>query len=94
MRSRPDRRVATLGATCALLLFTGCLGPGHATGRLYRWNDSFEGKWSRQGIFLVALPGYLVTSIADNLIFNSWQWWTGVNPIDPPEKPRGGEFGL
>jgi hypothetical protein len=79
---------------CALLLGTGCLGPGHATGRLYKWNSSFEGKWSKQGMFIVCLPGYIVTSIGDNLIFNSWQWWTGENPVDPPESNQASDFGL
>ncbi len=94
MRRTSVRGVAICGALCASLLSTGCLGPGNATGRLYKWNTSFESKWSRQGVFLGCLPAYIVTSLGDQLIFNSWQWWTGKNPVDPPKGNEPTEFGL
>jgi hypothetical protein len=78
---------------CALLC-TSCLGAGHATGRLYQYNQGFENKWAQEGMFLLMLPGYILTSAGDNLIFNSIQWWTGENPIDPPEDSGPSEFGL
>lgn len=77
-----------------LLLCTSCLGPGHATARLYRFNQSFENKYAQEGMFLVMLPGYIVFSLGDNFIFNPIQWWTGENPIDPPKQPAPSEFGL
>ncbi len=78
----------------AVLVCTSCLGPGHATGRLYKFNRGFEHKWAQQGMFIVLLPGYVVFSIGDNLVFNSVQWWTGENPIDPPAGSGPSEFGL
>jgi hypothetical protein len=76
-------------ALCAVLLCTACLGPNHAQGRLAKWNSEFENKWARQGVFMVIFPGYLIFSLADNFIFNSLFWWTGDNPIDPPQDHSG-----
>ena len=46
-------------------------------------------------MFLAMLPGYIIFSFADKIIFNSIQWWTGTNPIDPPGgDPDAAEFGL
>ena len=76
-----------------LLLLSGCLGPSHATGRLYQFNAEFENKWAQEGMFLLLIPGYILFSAGDQLIFNSIYWWTGDNPIDPPKgKAEGKEI--
>ena len=88
------RAIARLGCLCVLLLCASCLGPGHATGRLYKFNRSFENKWAQEGMFIVILPGYVLFSAGDNFVFNSVQWWTGENPIDPPDESSPSVFGL
>lgn len=94
MKTEGLRRRTALGLLSLLLVLGGCLGPGHATARLYDVNQRVENKWAREGVFLVFLPGYLVCSLGDNLIFNSVQWWTGENPIDPPQRQTPSEFGF
>ncbi len=76
---------------CVLALSTACLGPNHATGRLARFNDDIDNRWAKQGTFMVLLPGYLLFSLSDNLVFNSIYWWTGNNPVDPPADESGPE---
>ena len=76
-------------ALSALFCFTGCLGPNHSTGHIAQWNASFEGKWAQEGIFLVTWPAWIFTTLGDMLIFNSWQWWSGQNPISRPERSGG-----
>ena len=85
MTRKPMKGLQVL-ALSALFCFTGCLGPNHAGGHIASWNASFENKWAREGIFLLALPGYVLFAIGDTLIFNSWQWWSGCNPISRPEQ--------
>ena len=85
MRNGRIRSMIAAGGLFALLVCTSCLGPGHAIGRLYTYNMSFESKWSQEGMFVLMLPGYIGASILDNFIFNSIQWWTGDHPVDPPE---------
>ena len=94
MSQRRARRIVALACLCTLFLCTSCLGPGHATARLYNFNRDFESKWAQEGMFVLLLPAYLLTSTGDNLIFNSVQWWTGDNPINPPEGLAPSEFGL
>lgn len=86
MGSKPRKGLLTL-ALAMLFCFSGCIGPNHATGHLYQWNDSFENKWAKEGIFIVTFPGYILFGVGDALIFNSVQWWTGKNWISRPEKP-------
>lgn len=86
MTRKPKKGLRVLALT-TLLCFTGCLGPNHAGGHLAEWNGSFENKWAREGIFLLALPAYALFGLGDILIFNSWQWWSGHNPISRPEQP-------
>jgi len=81
----------TAVAVVALLACTGCIGPNHATARLAKVNHDIENRWLRQGAFMVMLPGYLLLGIGDNFIFNSLYWWTGSNPIDPPQNDEGPE---
>jgi len=80
---RPGLRLLA-GGILALLAFTSCLGPNHATGHMFKWNGSIENRWGRSIVFVVCLPVYFITSLGDSLIFNSIQWWTGDNPISRP----------
>ena len=89
------RRLIGIGSLCTVLLCTSCLGPSHATAHMFKYNRSFENKAAQEGMFLLMLPGYFIFSFADKIIFNSIQWWTGTNPIDPPGgDPDAAEFGL
>jgi len=76
-------------ALASIFSLSGCLGPNHAGGHLAQWNDSFENKWAKEGVFLVVLPAYALFGMGDVLIFNSWQWWSGKNPLSRP----GEQFG-
>ena len=78
-------------ALCLLCVCSGCLGPNHATGRLARFNDDIDNRWAKQGTFMVLLPGYLLFSVGDNLVFNAIYWWTGDNPVDLPDDESGPE---
>jgi hypothetical protein len=92
MLAKSLRRLLQVGLLSSLVFSTGCLGPSHLTGRLFDFNKDIEGKWTQEGVFVLLLPAYVVTSFGDKLIFNSVQWWTGENPIDPPK--RGSDVGL
>jgi len=91
MDSRSKKGLLTL-ALAVLFCFAGCLGPNHAVGHMYQWNDSFENKWAKEGVFVVTFPVYLILAAGDALIFNSIQWWSGVNPISRPTKDGQGDW--
>ena len=85
LQSRRWRWAGLLLASTTLA--SGCYGPFNLTQRLWNWNGKVTGnKWANEGIFLVCaiLPVYAICTLADAIIFNSIEFWTGDNPIDAP----------
>ncbi len=84
--SRSSRFLAPLLAL--LMLVTGCYGPFNLTRRLYLWNGHVGDRWENEIVFLLLnipfIPAYGTCISADAIIFNSIQFWTGENPVDPP----------
>lgn len=82
--SRQHRTV--VGLVALALLTSGCYGPFNLTRRLYTWNSQVGDKWEKELVFLllVALPVYELTAFGDAVVFNSMEFWTGNNPVDPP----------
>ncbi|PIQ83157.1 MAG: hypothetical protein COV75_09095 [Candidatus Omnitrophica bacterium CG11_big_fil_rev_8_21_14_0_20_63_9] len=76
----------------ALLLGAGgCYGPFNLTRRLYHWNGAVGGKWEQEFMFLLLVwaPVYAFTGLADSILFNSLEFWTGENPVEPPRSRSG-----
>jgi len=75
---------------------TSCIGPMNAFNGVLNWNSQVsESKWLNELVFLpvyaIALP---IAGLGDVLIFNSFEFWGGKNPIgapDPftPQNPKG-----
>ncbi len=65
----------------------GCIGPFNLTRRLYRWNVQVGDKWEQEFVFILLAwaPVYGLVVAADALVFNSMEFWTGRNPVDPPQ---------
>ena len=74
----------------ALMLFaSGCYGPFNLTRRLYQWNgQAGTTKWEREFVFILLawLPVYGLTVLGDAVVFNSMEFWTGNNPVEPPSR--------
>ena len=77
-------RMAVMGVAAALLL-SGCYGPFTLTKRVHAWNGQVsENHCVVEGVFLVCawLPVYGIATLADAVIFNSVEFWTGENPLE------------
>ena len=59
----------------------------YVEGHALSWNVGIDGKWGNEVCFVLLIPVYVIFSLGDVVIFNSWQWWTGNNPISRPAKP-------
>lgn len=62
----------------------GCIGSFQLTNNLYSWNkNELGGKWGSELVFLafVIIPVYAVTILADGIVLNSIEFWTGDNPL-------------
>lgn len=67
------------------LLMSGCYGPFNLTRQLHTWNGQVGDKYVNELVFLaftvMPLPIYGVAVLADMLIFNAIEFWTGRNPV-------------
>lgn len=74
-----------LVASLVLLTFvlTGCFGSFNLTRKVYQFNKSQGDKWVQEIVFivLVVVPVYGLSTLADAVVFNSVEFWTGRNPV-------------
>lgn len=80
-----------LTAALAALLFsslTSCMGKFALTRNLYAWNDQVSNKFINEIIFVAfwILPVYEVCGIADLLVLNTIEFWSGDNPMTASKK--------
>ncbi len=81
------RKPIFTGAVAALLLasttLTSCIGSFSLTKSVLSWNNQVSNKFVNEVVFFAfwVLPVYEVTAIADVLILNSIEFWSGRNPM-------------
>lgn len=68
----------------AAFFTTGCTGSFNMTRKVYNFHRSQTDKWSDELCFLIValLPVYTFATLADAIVFNSIEFWTGKNPVD------------
>lgn len=79
---KPLKAFAVVFLTASLL--AGCMGKFALTGKIYAWNKkAASDRWVNEMIFVAFLiiPVYNLAMLADGIVFNSIQWWTGQNPV-------------
>jgi len=82
-RTRGRRR---FGAALALSLFaasSGCYGSFAVTREVYKRNKHVEGRAAKDGVFLalIIVPVYEAALLADMLVFNTIELFSGDNPL-------------
>lgn len=94
------KRKAMTAAVAALLLLSGtfapsCIGSFSLTNRLLGWNQHVGNKFLNELVFFAfwVLPVYEVTGLADFLVLNSIEFWSGNNPIAKGQKIIDGSDG-
>lgn len=77
-------------ALAALLCssMTSCMGKFALTRNLYAWNEQVSNKFVNEVLFVAfwILPVYEVCGIADLLVLNSIEFWSGDNPMTASTK--------
>lgn len=73
---------AILVAGCSLV-FSSCIGSFSLTNRVMSWNRNIGPKFVNELVFFAfwILPVYEVTALADVLVINSIEFWSGENPL-------------
>lgn len=80
-----------LSTAIAALLFssmTSCMGKFALTRNLYAWNDQVSNKFVNEIVFVAfwILPVYEVCGLADLLVLNTIEFWSGDNPMTASTK--------
>ena len=68
---------------CGAFLFSSCVGSFGLHSRLSSWNQSIGNKFVNELVFLACniIPVYGVCYLADALVINSIEFWSGSNPM-------------
>ncbi len=87
--------VATVIALCSSMLFTSCIGSFKLTNKLLGWNNNIGNKFVNELVFIAfwILPVYEVSGLADLLVINSIEFWSGSNPVAKGKKVIDGQDG-
>jgi len=76
--------VATVLALSGSILFSSCIGSFNLSRKLLSWNQTIDSKFVNEVIFVAfwIVPVYEVCMLADILVINSIEFWSGDNPIE------------
>jgi len=75
--------VALVATLCGSMFFTSCIGKFALTNKVLTWNNQMSNKFVNELVFVAfwILPVYEVTALADLLVINSIEFWSGSNPV-------------
>ena len=78
------RTYRMVAGVVAGLMLSGCYGPFYLVRKVHKFNGEVsDNKWIVELVYLVCTwaPVYAIAGLADSLIFNSIEFWTGNNPL-------------
>lgn len=87
--------VALICTVCASMTLPSCIGSFSLTNKLLSWNNQVGGKFVNELVFFAfwILPVYEVSGLADLLVLNSIEFWSGSNPVAKGKKVIEGNDG-
>lgn len=76
-------KLVTTLLLCSAFLFSSCIGSFALHGKLLNWNRNIGNKFVNELVFLACsvIPVYGVCYLADALVLNSIEFWSGSNPV-------------
>lgn len=80
------KKYLSVALVCALscsMLFSSCIGSFSLTSKLHAWNSQVGNKFVNELVFFAfcVLPVYEVSVLADVIVLNSIEFWSGSNPV-------------
>lgn len=88
----------TIALVCTLagsMMFSSCIGSFSLTSKLLSWNKTVGDKFVNELVFFAfwILPVYEVSTLADVIVLNSIEFWSGSNPVAKGTKVIDGKDG-
>ncbi len=80
------KKILSVALVCALaagLTLPSCIGSFSLTNKLLTWNRGISNKFVNELVFVCfwILPVYEVSGLADILVINSIEFWSGSSPV-------------
>ncbi len=79
------KRIFSVAAVALVgtLLFSSCIGSFSLSKKVLAWNQTIDNKFVNEVVFVALwiVPVYEVCAIADILVINSIEFWSGSNPV-------------
>lgn len=71
------------GSLACSTLFTSCIGSFGLTNKLLTWNSNIDSKFVNELVFFAfwIVPVYEISALADILVLNSIEFWSGKSPV-------------
>lgn len=87
--------VAIVLTLCGSIMSTSCIGSFALTNKLLGWNQQVGNKFVNELVFFAfwVIPVYEVSALADILVLNSIEFWSGDNPVASGTKVINGKDG-
>lgn len=87
--------VAVALALAGSMLCTSCIGSFALTNKLLGWNRQIGNKFLNELVFFAfwIIPVYEVTALADVVVLNSVEFWSGSNPVTASTRVIEGQDG-
>lgn len=87
--------VAVALTLASTLMLSSCIGSFSLTSKLLSWNRQVGNKFVNELVFFAfwILPVYEVSALADVLVLNSIEFWSGSNPVAKGKKVIDGHDG-
>ena len=76
-------KMAATVMVCGAFLFSSCIGSFGLHSKLVNWNQGIGNKFVNELVYLAfnIIPVYGVCYLADALVINSIEFWSGSNPM-------------
>lgn len=95
---RKNKMTLACAVLAGSLLFTSCIGSFKLWNNLKDWNQGVSNKFVNELLFIALhiVPVYEIAYLADVLVLNSIEFWSGSNPVASNEtkeiKGENGEY--
>ena len=75
--------IAVAAVLASSMTFTSCIGSFGLTNKLLTWNKNIDSKFVNELVFIAfwIVPVYEISALADVLVLNSIEFWSGSNPV-------------
>ena len=80
---KPTLKMAATLLVCSAFICSSCIGSFSLHNRLITWNQGVSNKFVNELVYLAfnIVPVYPVCYLADALVINSIEFWSGSNPL-------------